>query len=59
MIRRFGLDLNILHGQVDEIQGRPFGSLAVFARGARRADRGRPSRICAARGVLVKEVAHV
>jgi D-methionine transport system permease protein len=24
-----------VHGQVDEIQGKPFGSLAVFARGAR------------------------
>ena len=35
LVRRFGLDLNIVHGQVDEIQGRPFGSLAVLARGAR------------------------
>ena len=35
VIRRFGIDLSIVHGQVDEIQGRPFGSLAVFARGAR------------------------
>lgn len=34
VIRRFGLDLNILHGQVDEIQGQTFGSLAVHARGA-------------------------
>ncbi|RYX98163.1 MAG: methionine ABC transporter ATP-binding protein [Comamonadaceae bacterium] len=32
-IRRFGLDLSIVHGQVDEIQGQPFGTLAVFARG--------------------------
>ncbi|MFS2036535.1 methionine ABC transporter ATP-binding protein [Polaromonas sp. CT11-55] len=35
VIRRFGIDLSIVHGQVDEIQGKPFGSLAVFARGAR------------------------
>ena len=35
VIRRFGIDLSIVHGQVDEIQGRPFGTLAVFARGAR------------------------
>ena len=35
VIRRFGIDLSILHGQVDEIQGQPFGTLAVFARGAR------------------------
>ncbi len=34
VVRRFGVDLNIVHGQVDEIQGRPFGSLAVHARGA-------------------------
>ena len=33
LIRRFGLDLNIVHGHVDEIQGRPFGSLAVHVRG--------------------------
>jgi D-methionine transport system ATP-binding protein len=24
-----------VHGQIDEIQGKPFGTLAVFARGAR------------------------
>ena len=35
VIRRFGIDLSIVHGQVDEIQGAPFGTLAVFARGAR------------------------
>ncbi|MDB5964948.1 MAG: transporter related protein [Polaromonas sp.] len=35
VIRRFGIDLSIVHGQVDEIQGQPFGTLAVFARGAR------------------------
>ncbi|MBA2964381.1 MULTISPECIES: methionine ABC transporter ATP-binding protein [Ramlibacter] len=34
LVRRFGIDLNIVHGQVDEIQGRPFGSLAVLVRGA-------------------------
>ncbi|MES2191522.1 MAG: methionine ABC transporter ATP-binding protein [Pseudomonadota bacterium] len=33
VIRNFGIDLSIVHGQVDEIQGKPFGSLAVFARG--------------------------
>jgi D-methionine transport system ATP-binding protein len=33
LTRRFGLDINILHGQVDEIQGRPFGSLLVLAAG--------------------------
>ena len=33
LIRDFGLDLSILHGQIDEIQGQTFGSLAVFASG--------------------------
>ena len=32
-IRRFELDFNILHGQIDEIQGQAFGSLAVLAGG--------------------------
>ena len=33
LIRQYELDLSILHGQVDEIQGQTFGSLAVFASG--------------------------
>jgi len=33
MIREFGVDMSILHGQVDEIQDQTFGSLAVFASG--------------------------
>jgi D-methionine transport system ATP-binding protein len=35
LIRRFGLDVSIVHGQVGEVQGQPFGTLAVLARGAR------------------------
>ncbi len=31
---RFGLKINLLHGYIDEIQGLPFGSLVVSARGA-------------------------
>jgi D-methionine transport system ATP-binding protein len=58
VIRRFGLDLNIVHGQVDEIQGRPFGSLAVFARGAREQLAGAIEHLRSA-GVRVQEVAHV
>lgn len=34
LIRELGLDLSILHGQIDEIQGQTFGSLALFASGA-------------------------
>jgi D-methionine transport system ATP-binding protein len=33
-IRTFELDVSVVHGQVDEIQGQPFGTLAVVARGA-------------------------
>jgi D-methionine transport system ATP-binding protein len=58
VIRRFGLDLNILHGQVDEIQGRPFGSLAVFVRGARESLVGAVDYLRLA-GVRVQEVSHV
>jgi len=58
VIRRFGLDLNILHGQVDEIQGRPFGSLAVFVRGARDSLSAAVDHLRLA-GVRVQEVSHV
>jgi len=34
LTRRFDLDLNILHGQIDEIQGQSFGSLLVLMEGA-------------------------
>ena len=57
VIRRFGLDLNILHGQVDEIQGRPFGALAVHVRGAREQLSAAVAHLRGA-GVLVQEVAH-
>lgn len=33
LIREQGLELSILHGQIDEIQGQPFGSLAVYISG--------------------------
>ncbi|WP_295960114.1 methionine ABC transporter ATP-binding protein [Rhodoferax sp.] len=58
VIRRFGLDLNILHGQVDEIQGQPFGSLAVHVRGAREQLVAAVAHLRHA-GVQVQEVAHV
>jgi len=58
LVRRFGLDLNIVHGQVDEIQGRPFGSLAVHARGTRDQLAAAVSHLRGA-GVVVQEVAHV
>jgi D-methionine transport system ATP-binding protein len=57
-IRRFAIDISILHGQVDEIQGKAFGSLAVLASGA-------PGTVAEAmaslreRGVIVEELSHV
>ena len=58
VIRRFGIDLSIVHGQVDEIQGRPFGSLAVLARGAGESVASAVAYLRGA-GVVVQEVAHV
>ncbi len=55
MIRDFGLDLSILHGQIDEIQGQTFGSLAVFASGAAPQLEAAVARLRAA-GVQVEEV---
>ncbi len=34
LIRLHGLELSILHGQIDEIQGQAFGSLAIYVTGA-------------------------
>ncbi|MDD5334746.1 MAG: methionine ABC transporter ATP-binding protein [Rhodoferax sp.] len=58
VVRRFGLDLNIVHGQVDEIQGQPFGSLAVHLQGA---SEGLSAAVAHLRGagIHVREVAHV
>ncbi len=56
VIRRFGLDLSIMHGQIDEVQGQPFGTLAVFARGAREQLLAAIAHLRAA-GVRVQEVA--
>jgi D-methionine transport system ATP-binding protein len=58
VIRRHGIDLSIVHGQVDEVQGQPFGSLAVFARGAREKLDAATAQLRGA-GVFVEEVAHV
>jgi D-methionine transport system ATP-binding protein len=55
VIRRFELDLNILHGQIDEVQGQPFGTLAVLARGAQHQLIAAIAHLRSA-GVLVQEV---
>ena len=41
-IRRYRLDFNILHGQIDEIQGQTFGSLAVPGQRRQRRQSDRP-----------------
>ncbi len=57
VIRRFDLDLSIVHGQVDEIQGQPFGMLAVFAH-ASPAHLAGAVAFWRAAGVQVEEVAN-
>jgi D-methionine transport system ATP-binding protein len=57
VIRQHGIDLSIVHGQVDEVQGQPFGSLAVFARGTRAKLDAAAAQLRGA-GVFVEEVAH-
>ncbi|MDY7579883.1 methionine ABC transporter ATP-binding protein [Herbaspirillum sp. RTI4] len=57
-VRRYNFDFNILHGQIDEIQGQAFGSLAILASGP-------AAHIAAAvaylreQGVVVEELNHV
>ena len=55
LIREFGVDMSILHGQVDEIQDETFGSLAVYASGAADSVRGAVAHLRAG-GVAVEEV---
>jgi len=56
LIRQFGVDMSILHGQVDEIQDETFGSLAVYASGEADSVRGAVAHLRAG-GVEVEEVA--
>ncbi len=57
LVRRFGVDLNIVHGQIDEVQGLPFGNLAVLARGAADQVQAAVQHLRGA-GVQVQEIAH-
>lgn len=56
LIRQFGVDMSILHGQVDEIQDETFGSLAVYASGEADSVRSAVAHLRAG-GVEVEEVA--
>jgi D-methionine transport system ATP-binding protein len=55
LVRGYGLDLNIVHGQIDDVQGQPFGNLAVLARGAQEQLQAAVRHLRGA-GVLVHEV---
>lgn len=57
LVRRFGLNLNIVHGQIDEVQGSPFGSLAVLAQGATEQLQAAIGHLRGA-GIQVQEVSH-
>jgi D-methionine transport system ATP-binding protein len=57
-IRQHGLDFNILHGHIDEIQGRAFGSLAIMATGEPAAVRAAMEYL-QTQGVVVEEIEHV
>ncbi|ACR28075.1 methionine ABC transporter ATP-binding protein [Burkholderia glumae] len=57
-IRRYELDFNILHGQIDEIQGQAFGSLAVLA-GGEPGKVGQALAYLREQGVVVEELSHV
>ncbi|MFN4276844.1 MAG: methionine ABC transporter ATP-binding protein [Ferrovibrio sp.] len=50
--RNLNIDLNILHGRIDEIQGRPFGVMVVQAR-------GNEAQLTAARSFLLSRQLHV
>lgn len=50
--RNLNIDLNILHGRIDEIQGRPFGVMVVQARGSQ-------AQLAAARQFLATRQLHV
>ncbi len=50
--RNLNIDLNILHGRIDEIQGRPFGVMVVQARGSE-------AQLAAARKFLLSRQLHV
>ena len=58
VVRRFGVDLNFVHGQIDDVGGQPFGTLAVLARGAQEQLQSTIAHLRHA-GVLVQEIAHV
>ena len=57
-IRRFDIDFTILHGQIDEIKGQAFGSLAVLADGTK-ANVDSAIAYLREQGVIIEELNHV
>ncbi|MBO9537336.1 methionine ABC transporter ATP-binding protein [Herbaspirillum sp.] len=57
-VRRYSLDFNILHGQIDEIQGQAFGSLAILANGTQE-NINNAMQYLRSQGVVVEELNHV
>lgn len=55
---QFSLDFNILHGQIDQIQGQAFGSLALLVTGTE-ANVAQAVEYLRTRGVVVEELNHV
>jgi D-methionine transport system ATP-binding protein len=58
VVRKFDLDFNILHGQIEEIQGQAFGSLAILANGSA-ANIAAAMHYLEQQGVIVEELNHV
>ncbi|MDR0440060.1 MAG: methionine ABC transporter ATP-binding protein [Candidatus Accumulibacter sp.] len=57
-VKRFGIDFNILHGQIDEVQGRGFASLTLLANGSHEALDGALA-LLREHDVAVEELNHV
>lgn len=57
-VKRFGLDFNILHGQIDEIQGQAFASLTLLVQASREALAG-TLEFLGRNGVRVENLNHV
>jgi D-methionine transport system ATP-binding protein len=58
VVRKFDLDFNILHGQIEEIQGQAFGSLAILANGSA-ANIAAAMQYLQEQNVVIEELNHV
>jgi D-methionine transport system ATP-binding protein len=57
-VKRFGIDFNILHGQIDEVQGQGFASLTLLANGSHEALGGALA-LLREHDVVIEELNHV